>query len=91
MIKYRLNKEIIEQKMAEKKLGLFDLARILGFSPQLTYYAINHGSKSFAPKIGKALGIEPESIIISIRRGGGDMQPGRESRPALCGASGGNL
>jgi len=73
MIKHRLNKKIIEQAMAEKKIGLFDLARLLGFSPQLTFYAINRGGKSFAPKIAKVLGIDSDSIIISyqcsLRRG----------------------
>ncbi len=89
MIKYRLNKEKIETEMERSNLNLSDLARRLGWSRQLTHHAINHGSKSFAPKIAAALGIEPESIIISIRRGGDRVQTGRESRPS--GASGGNL
>lgn len=80
MIKYRLNKEIIERAMAEKKIGLFDLARLLGWSPQLTHYAINHGSKSFASKIAQVLGIK-ESDLIMVVKGG----PGKDS--ALCGAA----
>ena len=81
MLKYRLNKIRIEEEMERRLLNLSDLARILGWSRQLTHHAINHGGKSFAPKIAAILGIEPESIITSIRKGG----PRQESDQ--CGAS----
>ena len=56
--------------MVRKNLNLVGLSRLLGFSRQLTHYAINHGSLSFALKIARALGIEPELIIIPVTKGG---------------------
>jgi hypothetical protein len=58
-----------------------DLANALNWSYNKTHHAINNGGKSFAPKIAAVLGIEPESIITSIRKGG----PRQESDQ--CGAS----
>jgi len=79
MLKFRLNKNRIEEEMVKKNLNLIGLARILGFSRQLTHYALNHGSLSFALKISRALGIEPELIIIPVMKGGDsprqDLQP----------------
>ncbi len=69
MLKYRLNKNRIEEEMVKKGLNLTSLARLLGFSLPLTHYALNHGGASFAPKLAAVLGIEPESIIISVRKG----------------------
>ncbi len=70
MLKYRLDKIKIEEEMGRRFLNLADLARLLGWSRQLTHHAINNGGKSFAPKLAAVLGIEPESIIISVRKGG---------------------
>lgn len=65
MLYYRLDKNRIENEMERQMLNYTDLARLLGWSRQLLFYAINHGSKSFAPKIAEALGIMPGEIIIS--------------------------
>lgn len=71
MIKHRLDKEKIELEMMRQHFGLVDLARLLGWSRQLTHHAINNGGKSFAPKIAKVLGIkDPGEIIISVVKGG---------------------
>ena len=86
MLKYRLNKNRIEEEMVKKGLNLTGLARLLGFSLQLTHYALNHGGSSFALKISRTLGIEPGEILVSINhkrrakassRGvaGGDRKP----------------
>ena len=63
MIKYRLNKIRIEEEMGRRFLNLADLARLLGWSRQLTHHAINNGGKSFAPKIAAVLGVDPCEII----------------------------
>ncbi len=63
MIKYRLNRIKIEEEMEKRFLNLTDLARILGWSRQLTHHAINNGGKSFAPKIAAVLGLDPGEII----------------------------
>ena len=70
MLKYRLNKTRIEEEMVKKGLNLAALSRLLGWSRQLTHFAINHGGVSFALKISRILGIEPEEIIISVQKGG---------------------
>jgi len=75
MIKYRLNKDRIEEEMAARQLNLTDLSRLLGWSRQLTFHAINFGSKSFAPKIAKAIGVNPEDIIISAVKGDNRHKP----------------
>ena len=79
MLKYRLNKNRIEEEMVKKNLNLTGLARLIGCSIQLTHYALNHGGVSFALKIARALGIEPEPIIIPVTKGGDsprqDYQP----------------
>ena len=67
MLKYRLNKNRIEEEMVKKGLNLTSLARLLGFSLPLTHYALNHGGASFAPKISKVLGIEPSEIITFMK------------------------
>lgn len=78
MLKYRLNKIRIEEEMVKKNLNLTGLSRLLGFSLQLTHYALNHGGASFALKISRVFGIEPELIITPFVKGGPqrhDYQP----------------
>jgi hypothetical protein len=68
MIKYRLDKAKIEAEMEKAFLSHSDLARKLKWSRSLLSYAINRGSKSFAPKIAKALGItDANDIVVSIK------------------------
>ena len=70
MLKYRLNKNRINEELVSRGWNYTDLARFLGWSRSLLHYALNKGGKSFAPKLAAALGIKPESIIISVRKGG---------------------
>ena len=70
MLKYRLNKNRIEEEMVKKNLNLTGLSRLIHCSIQLTHYALNHGGLSFALKISRALGIEPELIITPLTKGG---------------------
>ena len=56
--------------MVKKNLNLTGLSRLIHCSIQLTHYALNHGGLSFALKISRALGIEPELIITPLTKGG---------------------
>ncbi len=70
MLKYRLDINRILEEMAKQQMNFSDLSRYLGWSRSLLHFAIFHGSKSFAPKIAKTLGIDPCEIIISAVKGG---------------------
>ena len=74
MIKYRLNKNRIEEEMEKRLLNYGDLAHLLGWSRSLLYYAVNQGGKSFAPKIAEVLKIERGDIIFSIPKRGGNPE-----------------
>jgi DNA-binding Xre family transcriptional regulator len=55
--------------MAILKLNYTDLAKKMGVSRQMMNYIMTDGSKSYAPKLAKALNCIPYDLIITIKKG----------------------
>ena len=64
MIKYRINRKVVEQKMAYQFMNFKELAEKMAVSQSKMNFIISRGSKSHAEPLAKVLGGEPEDFII---------------------------